>query len=136
MSDYYRPQGQFHQGLVHLEGLEKMVNMRAGISNLEKEQIDIGPILQTHFIWAFRRGTPFKMFNPKAPSISGQTVTQICTKGLNDLRDILIKISYISRLTNEALAGFLPPLDSLCALHSFIFLGYRLLDTTSRGFSS
>lgn len=38
MSHYYRLQGQFSQGLVHLQGLERMVKMRGGISNLRMKQ--------------------------------------------------------------------------------------------------
>lgn len=34
MSQYQRLQGQYRQGLVHLEGLQRMVELRGGISQL------------------------------------------------------------------------------------------------------
>lgn len=41
MSHYYRLQGQFSQGLIHLEGIERMVKMRGGISNFKREQFTL-----------------------------------------------------------------------------------------------
>lgn len=41
MSHYYRLQGLFRQGLVHLLGLERMVRLRGGIEVLKREQFTL-----------------------------------------------------------------------------------------------
>jgi hypothetical protein len=38
MAQYSRLQGQYHEGVVHLEGLQRMIELRGGISQLAKSE--------------------------------------------------------------------------------------------------
>jgi hypothetical protein len=38
MAQYARLQGQYHQGAVHLEGLQRMIELRGGVSQLASSE--------------------------------------------------------------------------------------------------
>ncbi|KAJ8069238.1 hypothetical protein OCU04_002904 [Sclerotinia nivalis] len=144
MSHYYRLQGQFRQGLVHLQKLEKMVEMRGGIASLEKEQFTLAQkIFRADLEYSLHLGTSLRYtvqdiesnnsffirktdhshFYGRQVISSAQGNLQLST----DLRVLLTDIAYFAWLLNEAIVGRGPPLDSYKLHNTLLLLGYRLI---------
>ncbi|TGO28341.1 hypothetical protein BPAE_0029g00720 [Botrytis paeoniae] len=144
MSHYYRLQGQFSQGLVHLQGLERMVEMRGGISNLKREQYTLAQkILRADLEYSLHSGArtrytvqdiestdTFCTSESRNPDFYKNKAISCALVSLplsTDLLILLVDTIHFARLLNEAVVGRALPLGGHKLHNTLLFLGYRLL---------
>ncbi|KAM0129915.1 hypothetical protein ACHAP3_007652 [Botrytis cinerea] len=144
MSHYYRLQGQFSQGLIHLEGIERMVKMRGGISNFKREQFTLAQkIFRADLEYSLHWGTRtrysshdiesndiFCIIGSKNPDFYKKQAVSCALVSLplsTGLLTLLVDIIHFAWLLNEAIIGRAPPLCGYKLHNTLLFLGYRLL---------
>ncbi|KAF7853358.1 uncharacterized protein EAF02_012012 [Botrytis sinoallii] len=144
MSHYYRLQGQFSQGLVHLQGLERMVKMRGGISNLKKKQYTLAQkIFRADLEYSLHSGTCTRYTvqdiesNDTFCTSESRNLDFYKNKAMScalvslplstDLLVLLVDIISFTLLLNDAVVGRASPLGGHKLHSTLLFLGYRLL---------
>ncbi|KAF7865185.1 hypothetical protein EAF04_006162 [Stromatinia cepivora] len=133
MSHYYRLQGQYRQGLLHLQGLERMVEMRGGITSLEKADLEYSLHLGTSLrqtVQDIECNNSFCIGETDHSDFYGRQVISSAQGNLQlstNLRVLLTDIAYFAWLLNEAIVGRGPPLDSYKLHNTLLLLGYRLI---------
>ncbi|ATZ52810.1 hypothetical protein BCIN_08g04410 [Botrytis cinerea B05.10] len=144
MSHYYRLQGQFSQGLIHLEGIERMVKMRGGISNFKREQFTLAQkIFRADLEYSLHWGTRtrysshdiesndiFCIIGSKNPDFYKKQAVSCALVSLplsTGLLTLLVDIIHFAWLLNEAIIGRAPPLCGYKLHNTLLFFGYRLL---------
>ncbi|TGO74848.1 hypothetical protein BELL_0252g00120 [Botrytis elliptica] len=144
MSHYYRLQGQFSQGLVHLQGLERMVEMRGGISNLKKKQYTLAQkIFRADLEYSLHSGTCTRYTvqdiesNDTFCTSEGRNLDFYKNKAIScalvslplstELLVLLVDTISFTLLLNDAVVGRAPPLGGHKLHNTLLFLGYRLL---------
>ncbi|KAF7924188.1 uncharacterized protein EAE97_010800 [Botrytis byssoidea] len=144
MSHYYRLQGQVIQGLVHLQGLERMVKMRGGISNLRREQPTLAQkIFRADLEHSLHSGTCTRYTvqdiesNDTFCAHESRNLDFYKNKAIScalvslplstDLLTLLVDTISFTLLLNDAVVGTGPPLGGHKLHNTLLFLGYRLL---------
>ncbi|TGO43575.1 hypothetical protein BOTNAR_1974g00020 [Botryotinia narcissicola] len=151
MSHYYRLQGQIIQGLVHLQGLERMVKMRGGISNLKREQLTLAQkIFRADLEHSLHSGTCTRYTvqdiesNDTFCAHESRNLDFYKNKAIScslvslplstDLLTLLVDTISFTLLLNDAVVGTAPPLDGHKLHNTLLLLGYRLLSLYPLGY--
>ncbi|TGO37416.1 hypothetical protein BHYA_0098g00400 [Botrytis hyacinthi] len=144
MSHYYRLQGQVIQGLVHLQGLERMVKMRGGISNLRRKQPTLAQKIfradlehslhsgtytrytvqdiESNDTFCTRESRNLDFYKNKAI-----TCALVSLPLSTELLTLLVDTITFTLLLNDAVVGRAPPLGGHKLHNTLLFLGYSLL---------
>ncbi|RDW60302.1 hypothetical protein BP5796_11908 [Coleophoma crateriformis] len=150
MSQYERLQGQYRQGVVHLEGLQRMVELRGGISKLTKNKPgadlefslhlgsetrfhieDIAYSSSTSSMAIFRLPSSFRRQDDlKPPEILH---SRLLARLSANLQDLLVDMTNLAWLLNDASAGYRPKVHGYTFQDAFLQLGYRIVDISPLG---
>ncbi|RDW84262.1 hypothetical protein BP6252_01852 [Coleophoma cylindrospora] len=157
MSQYERLQGQYRQGVVHLEGLQRMVELRGGISKLTKNQHgmaqkifradlefslhlgsetrfrieDIAYCSSNSSQAIFRLSSSFRrQDDSKSPEILN---SRLLARLSANLQDLLIDMTNLAWLLNDASAGYRPKVQGYAYHDALLQLGYRLVNMSPLG---
>ncbi|KAL2835490.1 hypothetical protein BJY01DRAFT_223650 [Aspergillus pseudoustus] len=131
---------QVHQepviGLVHLQGLYRMISMRGGISLLMQENraLALKP-LRLDLELAIQNGTPTLFRSEELPVLPVHCGTNASTGQLSIaapwLPDTITDLLSFSSLLNQAAGGLISKLDALDYIETLTSLLYRVLETTN-----
>ncbi|KAJ9271320.1 transcriptional regulator family: Fungal Specific TF [Paecilomyces variotii] len=154
LAEYERQLGHYNNCLVHIEGLQRMVELRGGISKLTSINPHLTKkIFRIDLEYALHTGSPTR-FSPQDIAFGSTGILRFPRKHQRrseqkgsivyrsakfkqlsaDLEDVFMDIIYFAHLLNETSSRRLPKMDH-CVFHeNILFLGYRLIAiSTLRG---
>ncbi|KAF2493962.1 hypothetical protein BU16DRAFT_562918 [Lophium mytilinum] len=148
LTQYERIQNRYCQGLVHLEGLHRMVELRGGICKLTRDAPGIAKkIFSAELEYALFLGsaTRFSIEDiiPTSTAVVGLASsfkhqdsgrhhpnvldTKLFKQLSTELQDLLVDMVYLAQLLNDASDGCRSALNSQIFHDTLILLGYRLV---------
>ncbi|KFZ02795.1 hypothetical protein V502_11511 [Pseudogymnoascus sp. VKM F-4520 (FW-2644)] len=159
LAQHERLRGNHREGLVHVGGLERMVQLRGGVTALSRYRPGLTQkMFKVDLEYALHQGTATRFIAedivPNSTALFGrfigseinynQVVTNVIDPRLSkhlstSLQTIFIDMNSLARLMNDAGAGHRPRIKPYIFLDTVILLGYRLLQVSplsgSRPFS-
>ncbi|KAH8897939.1 hypothetical protein GQ53DRAFT_818191 [Thozetella sp. PMI_491] len=144
MAQYERHLERYFKGLVHLEGIHRMVQMRGGIAELTRSKPTLGQKIArldldyTLYLGTVTRFTlteveegiaPWSWFRDgfRADYEQKPTSLSLFNQLPAELRELAIDLTCLARLLNDANAGRRPVLDTRAFHATLLLLGYRLV---------
>lgn len=145
-----RLHSRHREGLVHLRGLERMVQLRGGVMALSSYRPGLTQkMFKVDLEYALHQGTATRFraedIVPNSTALFGrfngfeisydQALTDLIDPRLSkhlrtDLQTVFIDMSSLARLMNDACAGRCPRIKPYVFLDTVILLGYRLLQVS------
>ncbi|OKL61371.1 hypothetical protein UA08_03704 [Talaromyces atroroseus] len=153
LAQYERHQSQHYEGLVHMNGLQRLINLRGGILEIKKDlPILTQKIFRIDLDYALYMGTT-TMFRVEHLMSSDLFLTAVGANSSNfegsdrpeykelfgylapDLYELLIDTTTLSGRINYASTTKLTKLNPYAFNATIIFLGYRVLEISSLSMS-
>ncbi|ETS76762.1 hypothetical protein PFICI_12149 [Pestalotiopsis fici W106-1] len=147
MTQYERLKGNYKKGLIHLDGLERLTNMRGGIGQLSQRQPALAKkIFRADLEFALHLGTPTRFHytllrNERVELLLDMSTAQETAQNsrispfdrvLPDLQEVLQYIQTFATLINTHTHS--PAMIDGNAFHDVLnFLGYRLIAINTLG---
>lgn len=150
LAQHDRIRSRHREGLVHLGGLERMVQLRGGIMALSSYRPGLTQkLFKVDLEYALHQGTATRFraedIVPKSTALFGhsdgseisydQALTDLIDHRLSkhlrtNLQAVFIGMSNLARLMNDVCAGRCPRIKSYVFLDTVILLGYRLIQVS------
>ena len=147
LAQHERLRGNHREGLVHVGGLERMVQLRRGVTALSRYRPGLTQkMFKVDLEYALHQGTATRFsaedIVPSSTALFGRfigseiscnpVVTNVIDPRLSkrlstSLQTIFIDMNSLARLMNDAGAGHRPRIKPYIFLDTVILLGYRLL---------
>ncbi|KAF2669202.1 hypothetical protein BT63DRAFT_413660 [Microthyrium microscopicum] len=115
MAQFERLNNHYQQGLIHLDGLQRMVELRGGISQLRRDNPSLA--LKIHSDRSF--------LNVRY----AQTFRQLSA----DLQRVLIDVTHLAWVLNDAHANHIPKVCGFTFHETILLLGYDLIRISPLG---
>lgn len=151
LAQHERLRGNHREGLVHVGGLERMVQLRGGVTALSRYRPGLTQkMFKVDLEYALHQGTATRFsaedIVPNSTALFGrfngsevnydQALTNMIDPRLSkhlstSLQTVFIDMNSLARLMNDAGAGHRPRIKPYVFLDTVILLGYRLLQVTS-----
>ncbi|KFY40147.1 hypothetical protein V494_03620 [Pseudogymnoascus sp. VKM F-4513 (FW-928)] len=151
LAQHERIRGHYGEGLVHISGLERMVQLRGGVRALSKYRPGLTQkLFKVDLAYALHQGTATRFsaedLLPSSTALFGRfSGTEIYyDQELSDLIDpelskhlstnlqtVFMDMNSLARLMNDASAGNCPKIKSYVFLDTINLLGYRLLQVST-----
>lgn len=136
MTQYERLKGDYKKGLVHLDGLERLTNLRGGIRELAKKRPALAKkVFRADLEFAFYLGTPTKFHYTDVQSENVKSLLGDTTRNpkksplphlLPDLQEVLQSVQAVATLINTCTHS--PAMIDGNIFHEVLnFLGYRMV---------
>ncbi|OBT82419.1 hypothetical protein VE02_09391 [Pseudogymnoascus sp. 03VT05] len=148
LAQHERMRGHHREGLVHVGGLERMVQLRGGVTALSKYRPGLTQkMFKVDLEYALHQGTATRFSAedvvPNSAALFGRfkgselnyDTNMIDHPRLskylsNNLQSVFIDMNSLARLMNDASAGHCPRIKPYVFLDTIILLGYRLLQVS------
>lgn len=147
LAQHERLRGHHREGLVHVGGLERMVQLRGGVKALSRYRPGLTQkMFKVDLEYALHQGTTTRFraedIVPNSTSLFGRfngpeinfdiELTNVIDPRLSEhlsanLQDVLRDMGSLARLMNDASAGRCPRIRPYIFLDTVILLGYRLI---------
>ncbi|KFZ20262.1 hypothetical protein V501_00247 [Pseudogymnoascus sp. VKM F-4519 (FW-2642)] len=147
LAQHERLRGHHREGLVHISGLERMVQLRGGVTALSRYRPGLTQkMFKVDLEYAMHQGTATRFsaedIVPNSTALFGRfagseinydtdMIDPRLSKHLSaDLQTIFTEMNGLARLMNDACAGHCPRIKPYIFLDTVILLGYRLIQVS------
>ncbi|KAH8689180.1 hypothetical protein BGW36DRAFT_433944 [Talaromyces proteolyticus] len=146
---YERHEDRLEEGLVHLRGLLRMIELRGGISQLRKRGATLATkTFRADLDYSLYRGTSTQFsvddlladadrtvtmeLRPYNSSLIPRTLQSCLLKELSSgLWSVLQDVTTFAQSINDAISGLSPKLDCIAYHYTLVLFGYRLINIRS-----